>query len=144
MTDNGHKPGEVILSVDNLQVEFRTGGRVVKAVNGVSFDIESGKTLAILGESGSGKSITFEAVLGILDAPPGVVTGGKAMFDGDDLFQLNRSTRRAISGSKIGMIFQDPLSALNPVYWNLSVSRMHRAALAITHMNFRAACDSGS
>lgn len=134
MTDTAHKPGDVILSVRDLEVEFRTGGRVVKAVNGVSFDVESGKTLAILGESGSGKSITFEAVLGILDAPPGVVTGGKAMFEGDDLFQLGRRPRRAISGSKIGMIFQDPLSALNPVYtagWQIAeMYRVHRGVAA--------------
>lgn len=119
-----------LLAVRDLHVEFRTGGRVVKAVNGVSFDIHSGKTLAILGESGSGKSITFEAVLGILDAPPGVVTGGTAMFEGDDLFQLGAAKRRSISGSKIGMIFQDPLSALNPVYtvgWQIAeMFRVHR------------------
>lgn len=134
MSEIVHKPGEVILSVRDLHVEFRTAGRVVKAVNGVSFDVQSGKTLAILGESGSGKSITFEAVLGILDAPPGVVTGGKAMFEGEDLFNLNRGNRRAISGSKIGMIFQDPLSALNPVYtvgWQVAeMYRVHRGMAA--------------
>lgn len=116
MSGTSKVSGVNLLSVKDLSVEFRTGGRVVKAVNGVSFDVKSGKTLAILGESGSGKSITFEAVLGILDAPPGIVTGGTAIFEGNDLFALDAKKRRAISGSKIGMIFQDPLSALNPVY----------------------------
>lgn len=141
MSDTRHKSGEVLLSVRDLKVEFRTGGRVVKAVNGVSFDVKSGKTLAILGESGSGKSITFEAVLGILDAPPGVVTAGTASFEGDDLFQLRPSVRRSISGSKIGMIFQDPLSALNPVYtvgWQIAeMYRVHRG-LSVAEANRRA------
>ena len=122
--------GDILLSVRDLYVEFRTNNRVVHAVNGVSFDVRSGKTLAILGESGSGKSITFEAVLGILDSPPGMVTGGTAVFEGEDLFQLNARKRRAISGNKIGMIFQDPLSALNPVYtvgWQIAeMFKVHR------------------
>ena len=122
--------GDVLLSVKNLRVEFRTANRVVHAVNGVSLDVRSGETLAILGESGSGKSITFEAVLGILDSPPGVVTGGQAVFEGRNLFDLSQAERRAICGSRIGMIFQDPLSALNPVYtagWQIAeMFRVHR------------------
>ena len=105
-----------LLSVRDLHVEFRTGRRVVNAVNGVSLDVYRGETLAILGESGSGKSITFEAVLGILDSPPGRVTQGEAIFDGERLFEMSPRRRRAICGSRIGMVFQDPLSALNPVY----------------------------
>lgn len=141
MNKTSQTKGEALLSVRDLHVEFRTGGRVVKAVNGVSFDVQSGKTLAILGESGSGKSITFEAVLGILDAPPGVVTAGQAMFEGDDLFQLDPSRRRAISGSKIGMIFQDPLSALNPVYtvgWQIAEMYIVHRGLSKTEANKRA------
>ena len=127
----GHKAaGDVLLSVRDLFVEFRTGNRVVNAVNGVSFDVRSGETLAILGESGSGKSITFEAVLGILDSPPGMVTGGQAIFEGEDLFQLSPRKRRSINGRQIGMIFQDPLSALNPVYtvgWQIAeMFRVHK------------------
>ena len=72
--------------------------------------------MAVLGESGSGKSITFEAILGILDSPPGKVSAGEAVFEGSNLFELSHSKRRAICGNRIGMIFQDPLSALNPVY----------------------------
>lgn len=111
--EHGNSP---LLEVRDLQVEFRTGSRVVKAVNGVSLEVRRGETLAILGESGSGKSITFEAVLGILDSPPGHVKGGQALFEGQDLFALPPRKRRAICGNHIGMIFQDPLSALNPVY----------------------------
>lgn len=120
---------ELLLSVKDLAVEFRTGHTVVNAVNGVSFDVHQGETLAILGESGSGKSITFEAVLGILDAPPGIVTSGQAIFENKDLLQLPAKQQRAICGNKIGMIFQDPLSALNPVYtagWQIAeMLRVH-------------------
>lgn len=119
-----------LLSVQDLRVEFRTGQRVVNAVNGVSLDVMPGETLAVLGESGSGKSITFEAVLGTLDSPPGQVTGGRAIFGGRNLFDLPKRQRRAICGNRIGMVFQDPLSALNPVYtvgWQMSeMYRVHR------------------
>lgn len=126
--------GDILLSVRDLHVEFQTGSSVVNAVNGVTFDVRNGETLAVLGESGSGKSITFEAILGILDSPPGRVTGGEAMFEGDDLFELSPSQRRAICGNRIGMIFQDPLSALNPVYtagWQIAeMFRVHRGLSA--------------
>jgi oligopeptide transport system ATP-binding protein len=132
---------DTLLSVKDLRVEFRTGNRVVNAVNGVSLDVRSGETLAILGESGSGKSITFEAVLGILDSPPGRVTGGQAVFEGRNLFDLSATERRAICGSRIGMVFQDPLSALNPVYtagWQIAeMFRVHRG-LSSAEANRRA------
>ena len=141
MTDAGHKGCEVLLSVQDLSVEFRTGQRIVHAVNGVSFEVRSGETLAVLGESGSGKSITFEAVLGILDSPPGKVTGGRAIFAGRNLFDLPQAQRRAICGSQIGMVFQDPLSALNPVYtagWQIAeMFRVHRG-LGVADANARA------
>ncbi|MEO1105662.1 MAG: ATP-binding cassette domain-containing protein, partial [Pseudomonadota bacterium] len=121
-----------LLSVHDLRVEFRTGARVVHAVNGVSLDVHSGETLAVLGESGSGKSVTFEAVLGSLDSPPGHVTGGTVHFEGSDLFRLSPRARRRICGNRIGMIFQDPLSALNPVrrvgHQIASVIRRHKGA----------------
>lgn len=121
---------EPLLRIEDLQVEFRTGGRVVNAVNGVSLDIHRGETLAVLGESGSGKSITFEAVLGTLESPPGHVTGGRAVFEGHNLFDLPPRERRAICGNEIGLVFQDPLSALNPVYtvgWQMAeMFRVHR------------------
>ncbi|MSU91113.1 ATP-binding cassette domain-containing protein [Rhodobacteraceae bacterium 2CG4] len=119
-----------LLQVQGLEVEFRTGGRVVHAVNGIDIDVRRGETVAVLGESGSGKSITFEAILGTLDSPPGHVTGGRAEFEGQNLFDLSPRRRRAICGDRIGMIFQDPLSALNPVYtvgWQMAeMYRVHR------------------
>jgi oligopeptide transport system ATP-binding protein len=109
----GHAP---LLEVDNLQVEFRTRDGVAKAVNGVSFSLDEGETLAILGESGSGKSVTALAVMGILDSPPGFVTGGAVRFRGQDLLSMPEEERRAFRGRNIAMVFQDALSALNPVF----------------------------
>jgi oligopeptide transport system ATP-binding protein len=109
----GHVP---LLHVEDLQVEFRTRDGVAKAVNGVSFSLEEGQTLAILGESGSGKSVTAQAVMGILDTPPGFVTGGTVRFRGQDLLTLPEDERRAYRGRSISMIFQDALSSLNPVF----------------------------
>ncbi|MGH8840851.1 MAG: ABC transporter ATP-binding protein, partial [Jiangellaceae bacterium] len=105
-----------LLEVDDLQVEFRTRDGIAKAVNGVSFALEEGETLAVLGESGSGKSVTAQAVMGILDSPPGFVTGGAVRFRGQDLLILPEEERRAYRGRSIAMIFQDALSALNPVF----------------------------
>ena len=133
MSSGYRKPSDILLSVRNLHVEFRTGNSVVHAVNGVSFDVHHGETLAVLGESGSGKSVTFEAVLGILDSPPGKVSAGEAVFEGSNLFELAHSKRRAMCGSRIGMIFQDPLSALNPVYtagWQ--IAEMFRVHLGLS------------
>lgn len=129
---------DILLSVRDLSVEFRTGTRRVKPVNKVSFDVRRGETLVVLGESGSGKSITFEAILGILDSPPGKVTGGVAEFEGRNLFDLPTRTRRAICGRDIGMIFQDPLAALNPVYtvgWQLG--EMYRVHLGLSSAEAR-------
>ncbi|UAL71407.1 ABC transporter ATP-binding protein [Streptomyces angustmyceticus] len=104
-----------LLDVRDLRVEFRTRDGVAKAVNGVSYRVAPGQTLAVLGESGSGKSVTAQAVMGILDSPPGYVTGGEIVFQGRDLLTLGREERRRIRGAKMAMIFQDALSALNPV-----------------------------
>lgn len=108
-----HQP---ILEVDNLSVEFSTSFGTAKAVNGVSFSVEEGKCLAILGESGSGKSVTAQAIMGILDTPPARVTGGQVLYRGNDLLNLPERERVQIRGREIAMIFQDALSALNPVY----------------------------
>jgi len=109
-------PNATVLEVENLHVEFRTRDGVAKAVNGVSFDLHPGETLAILGESGSGKSVTAQAIMGILDTPPGYVTQGSVRFRGTDLLTLPEKARRRYRGEKISMIFQDALSSLNPVY----------------------------
>ena len=103
-----------ILEVNNLKVSFRTSSGTVKAVRDISFDLERGKTLAIVGESGSGKSVTSKAVLGIL-AGNSIVEGGEIIYDGKDLLKISEEEMCTIRGDKISMIFQDPLSALNPI-----------------------------
>jgi oligopeptide transport system ATP-binding protein len=105
-----------LLDVESLEVEFRTREGVAKAVDGVSFQVREGETLAILGESGCGKSVTAQAIMGILDTPPGYVTGGSVRFRGTDLLALPEDERRKYRGAKIAMIFQDALSSLNPVH----------------------------
>ncbi|MFE3768484.1 ABC transporter ATP-binding protein [Streptomyces sp. NPDC059122] len=115
MTNGGAPLAEPLLDVQDLRVEFRTRDGVAKAVNGVSYTVAAGQTLAVLGESGSGKSVTAQAVMGILDTPPGFVTGGRILFQGRDLLTLGKEERRRIRGAKMAMIFQDALSALNPV-----------------------------
>ncbi|MFE7358545.1 ABC transporter ATP-binding protein [Streptomyces sp. NPDC057543] len=105
-----------VLEVRDLHVEFKTREGIVKAVNGVNYDVRAGETLAVLGESGSGKSVTAQAIMGILDSPPGRVAKGEILFKGQDILQLPESERRKLRGPKMAMIFQDALSALNPVY----------------------------
>ncbi|MFZ0216926.1 MAG: ABC transporter ATP-binding protein [Candidatus Dormiibacterota bacterium] len=106
---------ETLLQVDDLHVEFRTRDSIVRAVNGVSYELRAGETLAILGESGSGKTISAMAVMGLLDVPPAVIAGGRIRYRGRDLLTMPERERRTIRGKHIGMIFQDALSALNPV-----------------------------
>ncbi|MFF8384390.1 ABC transporter ATP-binding protein [Streptomyces kanasensis] len=105
----------MLLEVRDLHVEFRTREGVAKAVNGVSYAVDEGETLAVLGESGSGKSVTAQAVMGILDVPPGRITGGRILFQGRDLLTLREEERRKVRGARMAMVFQDALSALNPV-----------------------------
>ncbi|RST14648.1 ABC transporter ATP-binding protein [Streptomyces sp. WAC05374] len=105
----------MLLDVRDLYVEFRTRDGVARAVNGVTFSVDAGETLAVLGESGSGKSVTAQAVMGILDMPPGRITGGQVLFRGRDLLTLKEDARRPVRGAEMAMIFQDALSALNPV-----------------------------
>ncbi|MCW7942206.1 methionine ABC transporter ATP-binding protein [Streptomyces hygroscopicus] len=105
----------MLLEVRDLHVEFRMRDGVAKAVNGVGFAVDAGETLAVLGESGSGKSVTAQAVMGILDTPPARITGGEVLFRGQDLLTLKEEERRRVRGAGMAMIFQDALSALNPV-----------------------------
>ena len=118
-----------LLQAEDVEVVFRLGGREVKAAGGVSFDVARGETLVILGESGSGKSITCEAILGILESPPGFVVGGRAIYSGKDLLRLPISELRALCGKRIGLVSQDPLSTLNPVFsvgWQIAeMFRVH-------------------
>jgi oligopeptide transport system ATP-binding protein len=106
---------EALLKVENLQTQFRTEGGLVKAVDDVSFEVHPGETFALVGESGCGKSVTALSIMGLIPSPPGEITGGKIEFDGQDLLKLPSAEMRAIRGSKIGMIFQEPMSSLNPV-----------------------------
>ena len=103
-----------ILEVKNLKISFRTQSGTLKAVRDISFDLERGETLAIVGESGSGKSVTSKAILGIL-AGNSIVEGGEILYDGKDLLKIDEEDMHKIRGDKIAMIFQDPLSSLNPI-----------------------------
>jgi oligopeptide/dipeptide ABC transporter ATP-binding protein len=126
MTQTTNQP---LLEVDDLAVEFRTRDGVVHAVDGVTYSLAEGETLAILGESGSGKSVSAQAIMGILVMPPAVVTRGAVRFRGGNLLEMPEEQRRRVRGADIAMIFQDALTALNPVYpvgWQIAeMFRVH-------------------
>lgn len=105
---------EKILQVDNLSVSFHTYGGEVQAVRDVKFQLYRGETLAIVGESGSGKSVTAQSILQLISTPPGMYKSGSILFEGEDLLQKSASQMEHIRGNEIGMIFQDPLTSLNP------------------------------
>ncbi|MFT4129461.1 ABC transporter ATP-binding protein [Labrys sp. (in: a-proteobacteria)] len=105
-----------LLDVRGLSVEFHTAMGVVKAVRNVSYHLDRGETLAILGESGSGKSVSSSAIMNLIDMPPGRIASGEILLDGVDLLKMPARERREVNGRRIAMIFQDPLSHLNPVY----------------------------
>ena len=104
-----------LLDIADLTVEFGAPGRAVKAVDGVSFKIEAGSSVGVVGESGSGKSVTALAILRLIPEPPGRISAGHIRFDGTDLLTLSRDRMPDIRGSQIAMIFQEPMSSLNPV-----------------------------
>ena len=103
-----------LLEVTDLKTYFHTRNGVVRAVDGVSYSLEKGKTIGIVGESGSGKSVTCYSMLGLLPMPPGKIEGGTAIFDGTDLLSCSAEELRQIRGKRISMIFQDPMTSLNP------------------------------
>src|ERR1051325_6489618 len=103
-----------LLSVRNLRTYFDTDDGVVKAVDGVSFDLNRGRTLGIVGESGSGKSVTNLSILRLIPSPPGRIVEGQILFDGKDIVTMSDTEIRKLRGKRIAMIFQDPMSSLNP------------------------------
>ena len=105
-----------LLEVRDLAVEFHTAQGTVHALAGVGYHLDRGETLALLGESGSGKSVSASAIMNILDTPPGYITGGQILLEGKDLLKMSAAERRRINGERIAIIFQDPLAHLNPVY----------------------------
>ena len=107
---------DTLLSVKNLKTHFSVGNSVVKAVDGISFDLEPGKTFAIVGESGSGKSITALSIMGLLPNNLESVDRGKILFNNQDLLTLDEKEMRKIRGNSVSMIFQEPMTSLNPVY----------------------------
>ena len=119
---------ETLLKVDNLSTWFYTDDGIVKAVNDVSFSLNKGHTLGIVGESGCGKSITSLSVMRLIDSPPGKIVGGKILFKGEDLLAKSEEEMRRVRGKRIAMIFQEPMTSLNPVY---TVGRQIEEALLI-------------
>ncbi len=132
-----------LLSVTDLRTYFHTRSGVYRAVDGVSFSLERGETLGIVGESGSGKSVTCYSIMGLIPTPPGRIESGTALFDGVDLLHCTPAQSRAIRGKRVAMIFQDPMTSLNPymrisdqliepllIHEKLSRSAAHHRALA--------------
>ena len=107
------QPTDVVLDVDSLCTEFAVGARAIRVVDGVSFTLRRGRTTAIVGESGSGKTVTALSLLQLIE-PPGHITGGAIRYRGRDLRQLDERAMQTVRGARIGMVFQDPLSSLNP------------------------------
>src|SRR5437667_2368264 len=113
---NGRNEGlPPLLEVNDLHTEFRTGAGLVRAVDGISYTVDPGETVAIVGESGSGKSVGALSILRLIPDPPGRVTGGEVLFAGRDLMRLSEEEMRQVRGSEIGMVFQEPMTSLNPV-----------------------------
>jgi len=120
--------GEPLLSVRNLKTRFFTADGVVKAVDGVSFDLYPGQTLGIVGESGCGKSVTALSIMRLIPNPPGKIVDGEIVFEGQNLLRMNDEQIRRVRGNKIAMIFQDPMTSLNPV---LTINRQISEALQL-------------
>ncbi|MCF6319397.1 MAG: ABC transporter ATP-binding protein, partial [Proteobacteria bacterium] len=147
------------LSIQDLTVKFKTQEELITAVNHVSFDIPKGKTVGLVGESGSGKSVTSLATMGLIPMPPGMITSGKILFNGDNLLTKTEKEMRKIRGNRISMIFQEPMTALNPVFrigsqisevlrlhkgmtrkqaWNYSIDLLHQVGIPDPKTKIRA------
>ncbi|MFH0965485.1 MAG: ABC transporter ATP-binding protein [Planctomycetota bacterium] len=117
-----------LLDVRNLRTVFRTEAGLARAVDGVSFSIESGSTVALVGESGCGKSATALSILRLIDDPPGRISEGEVFFDGRDLLALSEAEMRSVRGARVSMVFQEPMTSLNPVF---SVGRQVAESLRV-------------
>jgi ABC-type dipeptide/oligopeptide/nickel transport system ATPase component len=106
---------EPLLSIRDLVVEFSTEDGIVQAVDGISYELYPGETLGIVGESGSGKSVSTMSILGLIPQPPGRIVRGEAMFKGTDLLKLSKKQLRRVRGNDVALVFQDPMTSLNPV-----------------------------
>ncbi|HEY0450750.1 ABC transporter ATP-binding protein [Actinophytocola sp.] len=138
-TATGLRPEPPLLEVADLVVEFHTRDGVARVLNGVSYHVDAGETLAVLGESGSGKSVTAQAVMGILDTPPAVVRGGEIRYRGENLLTATPERRTGVRAQGIAMIFQDALSALNPVFTvGFQIEEQLRVRLGMTRKEARA------
>lgn len=127
--------GDALLSVENLQTAFFTDKEVIRAVDGVNFDIHRGETVGIVGESGSGKSVTARSIMGLVESPGRVLDGSSIEFRGEELTEKNERQYRDIRGGDIAMVFQDPLTSLNPVY---TVGNQIKESLRL-HQNMKGA-----
>ncbi|MEM8843295.1 MAG: ATP-binding cassette domain-containing protein, partial [Pseudomonadota bacterium] len=116
MPDAAAGPTETVLEVDGLETVFHTQDGLVHAVNGVSFNLKAGELLGVVGESGSGKSVTMMSLLKLVAMPPAEITRGAVRFEGQDLLKISDREMRRVRGGRIGFIFQDPMTSLNPVY----------------------------
>ena len=130
-----HPSGESapLLQVDDLHVTVRTPAGVAEAVRGASFEVDKGEVLTILGESGSGKTVTATAIMGTLPSPPFAVSGGRILLDGENILELSRRERAKLRGERIAVVFQDALSALNPAFtvgWQIGETLRRRRGLS--------------
>ena len=117
-----------LLEIRDLRVQFGTGDSAVRAVDGISYDVEPGETVALVGESGCGKSVSVLSITRLIPTPPARIVGGEVLFDGQDLLQLSLSDLQRVRGMDIAYVFQEPMSALNPV---LSIGRQMRESLEL-------------
>ena len=116
MAGAGADPQDVVLSVEHLCVDFGMKGRQVRILSDISFALRRGETLGIIGESGCGKSMTALALLRMVPSPPGRISAGRVLLNGEDLVRASEKRIRSIRGGAISMIFQEPMTSLNPVY----------------------------
>src|SRR5205085_2584211 len=133
MSSNGH----TLLSVKDLRTYFETEDGTVKAVDGISFDLQKGETLGIVGESGSGKSVTNLSIIRLVPRPPGRIVSGEVLFHGQDIMALADDDVRKIRGKRISMIFQDPMTSLNP-FMRISKQLMEITELHLGHTKSQA------